>query len=72
VGGTLGLTSSMQTLAQIITPGMGGLILSSLGPWALGVTSSIFMVLALISMLGKSTKHADLDNQSPCYQQAVN
>lgn len=71
VGGTLGLTSSMQTLAQIITPGMGGLILSSLGPWALGVTSSIFMVLALVSMLGKSTRHADLDNQSPCYQQAV-
>lgn len=71
VGGTLGLTSSMQTLAQITTPGMGGLILSTLGPWALGVTSSIFMVLALVSLLGKSTRHANLDNQSPCYQQVV-
>ena len=72
VGGTLGLTSSLQTMAQITTPAMGGLLLSSLGPWALGITSSIFMVLAFITALGKSTKESDLDNQSPCYQQIAN
>lgn len=71
VGGTLGLASSMQTLAQITTPGMGGLILSTLGPWALGVISSIFMILAFVSTLGKSTRRSDLDDQSPCYQPSV-
>ena len=71
VGGTLGLANSMQTLAQIVTPGMGGLILSSLGPWALGASSSLFMVFAFLSTLGEKTRHSDLDEQSPCYQQAV-
>ena len=72
VGGTLGLSSSIQTVAQIATPGMGGLILSTLGPWALGVTSSIFMLFAFLTAIGKVSRHSDLDNQSPCYQQAAN
>ncbi len=70
VGGTLGLANSMQTLAQIITPGLGGLLLSSLGPWALGVSSSFFMVCAFLSTLGKRTRKSDLDSQSPCYPRA--
>jgi DHA1 family tetracycline resistance protein-like MFS transporter len=72
VGGTLGLSNSMQTIAQITTPGMGGLILANLGPWALGISSSLFMVFAFISSIGKKTLHSDLDNQNPCYQQASN
>ena len=72
VGGTLGLSSSIQTVAQIATPGMGGLILSTLGPWALGVTSSIFMLFAFLTAIGKHTRHSDLDHQSPCYQQIAN
>ena len=72
VGGTLGLANSMQTVAQIATPGMGGLILSNLGPWALGVSSSLFMIFAFLSTLGKNTRHSDLDAQSPCYQQVGN
>lgn len=70
VGGTLGLANSMQTLAQIITPGLGGLILSAVGPWALGASASILMVMAYVSTLGKGLREVDLDNQSPCYQQA--
>lgn len=69
VGGTLGLANSMQTIAQITTPGMGGLILSNLGPWALGVSSSVFMIFAFITTLGKKTRYSDLDDQQPCYQQ---
>lgn len=72
VGGTLGLANSMQTVAQIATPGMGGLILSTLGPWALGASSSLFMAFAFLAAMGKRTRHSDLDNQSPCYQQVVN
>ena len=72
VGGTLGLANSIQTVAQIATPGLGDLILSTVGPWALGVSSSIFMVFAALSTLGKGVKHSDLDDQSPCYQQVGN
>ena len=68
VGGTLGLANSMQTVAQIATPGMGGLILANLGPWALGATSSLFMIFAFLSTLGRKVRHSDLDAQSPCYQ----
>jgi len=72
VGGTLGLANSMQTFAQITTPGLGGLLLSNLGPWVLGATSSIFMLFAFISSLEKKIRHLELDNQSPCYQQGEN
>jgi len=68
VGGTLGLANSMQTIAQIITPGMGGLLLSVSGPWSLGLTSSFFMVLAYLTTQGKATKKSNLDDESPCYQ----
>ena len=70
VGGTLGLANSMQTLAQIITPGLGGVLLSNLGPWALGATASTLMVMAYVSTLGKGVREVDLDDQSPCYQKA--
>ena len=70
VGGTLGLANSMQTLAQIITPGLSGLILSTVGPWALGASASVLMVMAYVSTLGKGLREVDLDDQSPCYQQA--
>jgi DHA1 family tetracycline resistance protein-like MFS transporter len=72
VGGTLGLANSMQTVAQMATPGIGGLILSSLGPWALGAASSIFMAAAFISALGKKAGLSELDDQQPCYQQTSN
>jgi DHA1 family tetracycline resistance protein-like MFS transporter len=71
VGGTLGLANSMQTLAQIFTPGIGGFILSTLGAWSLGLSSSLFMVFAFLTSMGKQTRHMDLDDQSPCYQQVT-
>lgn len=43
VGGTLGLSASLQTLAQIVTPGIGGLLSDSLGPWSMGVLGGLLM-----------------------------
>ena len=43
VGGTLGLSSSLQTLAQIVAPGIGGLLSDSLGPWSMGVLGGLIM-----------------------------
>jgi DHA1 family tetracycline resistance protein-like MFS transporter len=44
VGGTLGLSASLQTLSQIVTPGLGGLLLGSIGTWSLGVLAGLIMV----------------------------
>ncbi|MCJ7735815.1 MAG: MFS transporter, partial [Anaerolineae bacterium] len=47
VGGTLGLSASMQTLAQIVSPGVGGLLLDTLGPWSAGMLAGIIMIWTL-------------------------
>ena len=44
VGGTLGLSASLQTLAQIVAPGLGGLLSDSLGPWTIGVLGGLIML----------------------------
>jgi DHA1 family tetracycline resistance protein-like MFS transporter len=47
VGGTLGLSSSLQTLAQIVSPGIGGFLLDSLGTWSVGVLAGVVMAWSL-------------------------
>lgn len=44
VGGTLGLSASLESLTRVISPSAGGYILGSLGAWAPGVVSSIIMM----------------------------
>ncbi len=47
VGGTLGLAASLQTLAQIVAPGIGGTLLDNVGTWSLGVLGSLIMFWTL-------------------------
>jgi DHA1 family tetracycline resistance protein-like MFS transporter len=47
VGGTLGLSSSMQTLAQIVSPGLGGAMLDTVGTWSVGVLAGLIMLWTL-------------------------
>ncbi|MGC9467997.1 MAG: hypothetical protein ACP5HS_05360 [Anaerolineae bacterium] len=47
VGGTLGLSASLQTLAQIVAPGLGGLLLDLLGTWSVGLVAGLIMVWTL-------------------------
>jgi DHA1 family tetracycline resistance protein-like MFS transporter len=61
IGGTLGLANSMQTIAQIVTPAMGGLLLT-LGSWSLGLASSAFMMLAFLVTRDKQTRSRDIDD----------
>jgi DHA1 family tetracycline resistance protein-like MFS transporter len=42
-GGTLGLSSSLQTLAQIVSPGLGGVLLENVGTWSVGVLGALIM-----------------------------
>lgn len=47
VGGTLGLSASLQTLAQIVAPGLGGALLDLVGPWSVGLLAALIMIGAL-------------------------
>ena len=44
IGGTLGLSASLQTFAQIVSPGLGGLLLEDVGTWSVGVIGALIMV----------------------------
>ena len=43
VGGTLGLANSMQTFAQIVSPGIGGFLLGYAGTWSVGLLAGLLM-----------------------------
>jgi len=46
VGGILGLSTSLQTLAQIVAPVTGGVLLDAVGAWAPGTVASLLMIWA--------------------------
>ena len=43
VGGTLGLSTSLESLTRVIAPSLGGLLLGQIGPWAPGVLAAFLM-----------------------------
>lgn len=43
IGGTLGLSASVESLTRVIAPSAGGLLLETLGTWAPGVFSALVM-----------------------------
>jgi len=43
VGGALGLSTSLDSLTQILAPALGGLLLDQIGPWALGACGALIM-----------------------------
>ncbi|MGB7115447.1 MAG: MFS transporter [Anaerolineales bacterium] len=44
VGGTLGLSASLESLTRVISPSAGGYLLGSLGTWAPGIAGGVIMV----------------------------
>ena len=44
VGGTLGLSASLESLTRVISPTAGGYLLGSVGTWAPGVVSGLLMI----------------------------
>jgi DHA1 family tetracycline resistance protein-like MFS transporter len=44
VGGTLGLSASLESMTRVIAPSLGGFLLGQIGTWAPGVLSALFMV----------------------------
>ena len=43
VGGTLGLSASLESFSRVIAPTLGGLLLGQVGPWAPGILSALIM-----------------------------
>ncbi|HUV26021.1 MAG TPA: MFS transporter [Anaerolineales bacterium] len=44
VGGTLGLSASLESLTRVISPTAGGFLLGSIGFWAPGLTGGLIMI----------------------------
>jgi DHA1 family tetracycline resistance protein-like MFS transporter len=44
VGGTLGLSASLESLTRVISPSFGGYLLGSIGPWAPGIAGGLIMI----------------------------
>ena len=45
VGGTLGISSSVESLTRVISPTVGGILLGQIGTWAPGVYGALLMVI---------------------------
>ena len=43
IGGTLGLSASLESLTRIVSPSVGGVLLQQVGLWAPGVVSALIM-----------------------------
>ena len=67
VGGIMGLSSSMQTFSQIVSPGIGGLLLQFVGGWSLGTLSAILMAITAIFSYHMVLNKPDI--MGPCDRQ---
>jgi DHA1 family tetracycline resistance protein-like MFS transporter len=57
IGGTLGISASLESLSRIISPAVGGWLLGNVGTWAPGVLASLIMSGTAI-MPGRLMKRA--------------
>jgi DHA1 family tetracycline resistance protein-like MFS transporter len=59
VGGTLGISASLESLTRVISPSAGGYLLGSLGTWAPGVVSGGIMVWTVFYAWRRLIKNPD-------------
>jgi len=50
IGGTLGISTSLESVSRVIAPSAGGFLLQNVGAWAPGVVSAALMLWAVIFM----------------------
>jgi MFS transporter, DHA1 family, tetracycline resistance protein len=48
IGGTLGLSVSLESITRVIAPTLGGFLLQSYGAWAPGIFSALLMIGAVV------------------------
>ena len=59
VGGTLGLSASLESLTRVISPTVGGILLGSIGPWAPGIAGGIIMIWTVSYAWRRLVKNPD-------------
>jgi DHA1 family tetracycline resistance protein-like MFS transporter len=59
VGGTMGLSSSLESMTRIIAPVLGGIMLGQLGTWAPGIFGSLLMGLVLFLVWNRLISNPD-------------
>jgi len=63
IGGTLGLSTSLDSLTQILSPVIGGFLIGELGAWSVGAAGAIVMAGVVIyagrRLVAKSTEYWD-------------
>ncbi|MGB2964366.1 MAG: MFS transporter [Anaerolineales bacterium] len=59
VGGTLGLSASLESLTRVIAPSLGGFLIGTLGTWAPGVMGSLIMAGVLLFAWKKIIRKPD-------------
>jgi DHA1 family tetracycline resistance protein-like MFS transporter len=64
VGGTLGLSASLESLTRVIAPSIGGFLLGALGAWAPGVASVILMIWVTSFTKRSILGNPDIDTRS--------
>ncbi len=47
IGGTLGISSSLESMTRVIAPSVGGFLLGSVGAWTPGIVSAALMLWAV-------------------------
>ena len=60
IGGTLGISTSLESVSRVIAPSAGGFLLQNLGAWAPGIVSALLILWAILFsyrriILGKSS-----------------
>lgn len=64
-GGTLGLSASLQTFAQIVAPGTGGVLLENVGTWSVGLLGALIMAWTVVFTRRKVLSQPD-DTDASC------
>jgi DHA1 family tetracycline resistance protein-like MFS transporter len=64
VGGTLGLSTSLDSLTRILAPVVGGFLIGELGPWAVGAAGALIMVGVVLY-----TWRCLMANSEQCWEQ---
>jgi DHA1 family tetracycline resistance protein-like MFS transporter len=59
VGGTLGLSSGLESVTRIFAPIIGGILLGQIGTWAPGIFGTLLMTAATLLVWQRLIAHPD-------------
>jgi DHA1 family tetracycline resistance protein-like MFS transporter len=59
VGGTLGISASLESLTRVIAPTAGGILIGSVGTWAPGVSAGLIMIATSLYAWWRLIIHPD-------------